>query len=448
MDDFFENEAVKRFEKMIEERQNLYFDTNEFLDVINHYLDFGDSYYAQLAIEKALQIHPNNLDIKVKKIEYLLENDKDSDAKILIEELEKQNVHHMEFLICTAKYYSHLDNPQKAILYYTKALEFEEDEAFLHNMIADEHQIWDEYTKSLEHYLKALQYEPLDFYAFENALFCYIEMKQLKQAEVFIESYIDLDPYNAAAWAEYAEFLKQIERTEDALKAINYAIAIDDSYFLAFMKKGEYLEDLNRWEEALKNYKECLKMEFVNAYTHYKMGMCYHKLKKPISALNAFHRAISEDPYLTSAMIEISKIHENNGNKKEALHFIQMAFEMQEENIDVLKRMAYLLVNNSLFEESLTPFHRISELDSKDFYNWYAYIEVLMLLGDYSIAAEVIFQAQVQCPQKAELYYQLANCFFFLNQKKEGLLALQNATTLDENLLTDMLEKYPNLIYL
>lgn len=49
-DDFFHNELIVRFEAMIREGQIIYFDAEEFSDIIMYYLDLSDLDYANKAL--------------------------------------------------------------------------------------------------------------------------------------------------------------------------------------------------------------------------------------------------------------------------------------------------------------------------------------------------------------------------------------------------------------
>lgn len=73
-EDFFCNELVQKFEQMIENKESLYFDSDELSEIIEHYLSIRDMEYAQKAIEFAKEIHPDNLNILVKEFDFSIEN--------------------------------------------------------------------------------------------------------------------------------------------------------------------------------------------------------------------------------------------------------------------------------------------------------------------------------------------------------------------------------------
>lgn len=66
MEDFFDNELIQKFEDMIENNEELYFDTEELEDIIVYYLELGDLKSAENAVQYGLNLHPSSIEIKVK----------------------------------------------------------------------------------------------------------------------------------------------------------------------------------------------------------------------------------------------------------------------------------------------------------------------------------------------------------------------------------------------
>ena len=87
MEEFFENELARKFEEMIENNDEFYFDTEEYIEIIIYYLELGDYSYAEMAVNHALKIHPNSLEVKTKQLEVFLELERYTKAKELLDEL-------------------------------------------------------------------------------------------------------------------------------------------------------------------------------------------------------------------------------------------------------------------------------------------------------------------------------------------------------------------------
>ena len=172
MEEFFENELVEKFEEMVENNDELYFETEEYEEIIIYYLEIGDISFADMATKYGLKIHPNSLDLKVKQFEVFLELEKYTEAKELMEELKEPCMDNTDFLVCCAKYYSNLGNPRRSIEYCETALVLHDEENFLHNFIADEYVNLEDPFKALKHYKLALSFDQQDDYALENVMFC------------------------------------------------------------------------------------------------------------------------------------------------------------------------------------------------------------------------------------------------------------------------------------
>ncbi len=429
---------------MMENNDEFYFDTEELEDIIVYYLELGDFNYADIAVTYGLKLHPNSLDIKIKKLEVLLEWEEYTAAKELIDELKASSMENTDFLVCYAKYYSNLGNPRKSIEICKKALELKEEENFLHNFIADEYINLGDPFNALKHYRKALKEDPTDEYALENCMVCFSELNKSDEAIAFLNEYLDEFSYSETAWYEYGQFYFNRKNYEEAIKGFDYLLAINSNSVGVYANKAACYEALGQYAKAIEVYEEMLELEYTKAFTFYKIGLCYKALKQPIVALNAFQKSLREDPQFYLAMMEQSYLYEEMGGMVEALHFAKEATQLNDNNLDYQKRLAFLFIDSGKFEESLSCLKKLVEAEPSRFYNWYAYSEVLMLLGEYEEAITLLNLA-IKKHNRAELYYQLSNCYFNLKQQEKGIESLKVALELDSSIIQDMQKKYPFL---
>ncbi len=442
MEEFFENELAKKFEEMIENNEEFYFDTEEYIEIIIYYLELGDYSYAEMAVNHALKIHPNSLEIKTKQLEVFLELERYTKAKELIDDLHQSSLEDTDFLVCCAKYYSNLGNPKKSIEYCQKALLLEEEENFLHNFIADEYVNLDDPFNALKHYTSALEHDPYDEYSLENVMVCYSKLNRSQEALDFLNQYLDKFSFSETAWYEYGQFHFNKKNYEEAIKGFDYLLAINSSAVGVYANKAACYEAMGEWDKAIAVYEEMLDLEYTKAFTYYKIGLCYKEAKKLVPALTSFQKSLREDPQFYLAMMEQSYLYEELGNPKEALYFAEEATALNEGNIEYHKRLAFLYITCGEYEESLTCLKKLIESEPTRFYNWYAYSEVLMLIGEYEEAITILEKA-LKIHPRAELYYQLSNCYFHLKNEAEGISKLEKALELDPSLSKDMQLKYP-----
>ncbi|MFC6269649.1 tetratricopeptide repeat protein [Frigoriflavimonas asaccharolytica] len=442
MEEFFENELVKKFEDMIENNLELYFDTEELEDIIIYYLELGDLKNAENVVNYGLKLHPNSIEIKVKQLEVLIEFEFYAPAKELLKELQAVAGESTDYLACCAKFYSNLGNPKKAIEYCKKAIELGEELNFLHNFIADECVNLEDPFTALRHYRLALEEDPEDEYALENIMACFIDLKKSEEAIQFLNAYLDDYPFSEIAWYEYGQFYFNQKNYEEAIKGFDYLLAINSEAVSVYSNKAVCLENLEKYKEAISVYEEMLELEFTKAFTFYKIGLAYKQLKQWVPALISFQKSLIEDPQFYLSMMEQSKVYEEMGGMKEALYFAKEALNLNENQVDYQKRVAFLLIDDGKLEESLVCLKKLIEIEPDRFYNWYAFAEVLMLLGEYEDAITLLKEG-LKNHKRAELLYQLSNCYFILKQEKEGEVYLEKAKTLDATIASEMEQKYP-----
>jgi tetratricopeptide (TPR) repeat protein len=443
--DFSRSEVVIRFEKMLESNENWYYDSDDFCDIINHYLDINDLVYTDKALKYALNQHPENADIKIRKLDYLLTTERFPQAVELIKELKDVAATDTDFLICRAKYYSLTDRPETAIYYYKKALENQEDQDFIYGCIGSEHMNQNRYSNALEAFKKALSYNSEDEYLLESCVECFEELEMIQSCIVFLNEFIDKNPYSENAWFQLGLQYFETEEFDNALRAFDYAFVINHKSISALSRKAECLEYLGKFEEAILVYEEILELDDSPSFTHIKIGDVYNLLGQPQKALKEYLKSIHEDPQLDKSWAAASETYESMSLFNEALYYMTQAAELDLYNLDYLRQLAFLQINLGKYEEAIEVLKEITEIDKENFINWFGLTELYIIVGDYPQGIATIKEAMVY-HKKVEFYFQLSVCHFYLNQDEKGyeFLALAFKKT-GKRLKKSMLSKFPFL---
>src|SRR5690554_95279 len=109
------NISLTKFESMLKTNHILFFDSEEFENIIHHYLTLGKISLAKKAIKLSLQQHPDSINLKLFKVEVLVFEDKLSEADALLNELHDLEPNNEEIYIQKANIFSKKDNHKKAI---------------------------------------------------------------------------------------------------------------------------------------------------------------------------------------------------------------------------------------------------------------------------------------------------------------------------------------------
>ena len=102
----FENHSISKFESMLKTNSFLFFDSNEFEEIIVYYLELGNVSLAKKAISLALEQYPKSITLSLLNIETLLLNNEVEKAERIALEIYEIDPFNPDILIQKAKIYS------------------------------------------------------------------------------------------------------------------------------------------------------------------------------------------------------------------------------------------------------------------------------------------------------------------------------------------------------
>ncbi len=378
MDNFYSNELIERFEKMLDEQKIYFFDSEEFIEIIEYYLDFADIEFAFKALKVASEQYPQKIQLRVKWLEYFVCTKEFHEAQAIIEELDDIQYSDIDYLLAVAQYWSGKKNRKSAISFYELALEIGEEKDYILSSMGNEYLELDMPEKALECFLNSLKINPKDEFAFYSTIHCFEVSHRNKECIEFLKAYIDDLPYAESAWFQLG--IKQFEEKEytEAYQSFDFAIVINPESVVNYNQKALCLERLEYWEEALLVYQEALPFEDNKSLLMVNMAHCFQRLGNLQSALKMLLQAAKEDPQQDMIWFEISRVYEELGCFEEALHYAKKAVAMDEENVDFIKKQAYLHIKAQLFEEAMEDFEILLRLEPHRFSTHYAYSELLL----------------------------------------------------------------------
>ncbi|MCL9808492.1 tetratricopeptide repeat protein [Flavobacterium luminosum] len=437
------NLSLSRFESMLKTNKVLFFDSEEFEDIILHYMDTGKPSLAKKALKLALEQHPKSTGLKLVQVEMLVFEDKLDTAEKLLNELYAIEPTNEEIYIQKANIFSKRDNHEKAVELLKIALKYTDDYADVYNLIGMEYLFMDELELAKENFIKCLQEEPEEQSGLYNVIYCFEFLEQYEEAIAFLTKYIDTNPYSEIAWHQLGRLYYSIKNYEEAYKAFDYATMIDDQFMGAFMEKAKALERLNRYEEAIENYQETIRLEDPTSYALLRIGKCYEKLGNEIEALKYYNQTVHEDPLLDKGWVAITDLYFKKKNFQKALFFINKALAIDSENSLYWKR--YATINRALnfYEEAEVGYRKAIEYGDYELDTWLYWVDILQFLGEFDTAIQTLLQASEYFPDEYEIEYRLSGLYFMLQEHEKGSYHLTNALHLNYNNQTILEELFP-----
>ncbi len=437
------NLSLSKFESMLKTNKVLFFDSEEFEEIILHYLDTGKASLAKKALKLALEQHPKSTGLKLVQVEMLVYDEKLDQAEKLLNELYAIEPHNEEIYIQKANIYSKRDNHEKAVELLEIALQYTDDYADVYNLIGMEYLFMDNLELAKENFIKCLEEDTEDQAALYNVVYCFEFLDQNVEAIEYLKKYIDKNPYSEIAWHQSGRLYYGIKDYENAVRAFEYATYIDEEFLGAFMEKGKALERLRRYEEAIESYARTIELDDPTSYALLRIGKCYEKLGNKALALKFFNKTVHEDPLLDKGWIAITDFYVRQKNHQKALFYVNKALSIDNENHLYWKRYATINRALNLFEEAEEGYRKAVEYGDYALDTWLYWVDTLQYLGEFESAVQTLLQASEYFPEEAQVEYRLAGLYLMLQENEKGIFHLSNGLRLDYDAKSIVDEHFP-----
>ncbi len=439
------NLSLSKFESMLKTNHVLFFDSNEFENIIHHYFEIGKMALAKKAIKLGLEQHPASTNLKLFQVEVYVFENKLKMADQLLNKLYEIEPANEEIYIQKANILSKKDNHEQAISVLHQALEFSEDNADIFSLIGMEYLFLDKFEDAKLYFLKCLETDYEDYSALYNVMYCFEFLEQNNEAIDYLNTYLEKNPYCEVAWHQLGKQYFNTREYNKAIAAFDFAIISDDLFIGAYLEKGKVLEKLKQFDEAIENYKITLAIDDPTSFALLRIGRCYEKLYQDDLAVQHYYKTVEEDPLLDKGWIAITNFYNKNKNYQKALYYINKAINIDSENVIYWKLYAQINQRLNFLEEAEHGYKKTLELGNYELDTWLARADILINLGEYEAAIFSLIQTAEFYSDNAEVEYRLAGSYFKNNQSIKGRFHLKNALDLDKDYIFIIEELFPTV---
>ncbi len=439
------NLPLSKFESMLKTNHVLFFDSEEFENIIHYYLNQGKIALAKKAIKLGLDQHTTSINLKLFKVEVYVFEDKLVEADTLLNELYSLDPMNEEIYIQKANILSKKDEHQQAIDVLKKALRLTDDVIDLYSLIGMEYLFLDQYENAKIYFMKCLEEDLDDYSALYNVIYCFEFLSQNEEAISYLNVFLDKNPYCEVAWHQLGKQYFTLKKHEKALAAFDFAVISDDTFVGAYLERGKVLEELKRYDDAIENYSISLKLDEPTSFALLRIGHCHEKLKNDDLAVQYYYKTVHEDPLLDKGWIAITKYYNRKKNYSKALYYINKALNIDPENVIYWKLYSQINQRLNFYEEAERGFKKTLELGNYELNTWLSRGDLLIKLGEPQAAIYNFEQALEFYPENAELEYRLAGLYFSINENAKGTFHLKNGIVSNEEYAFIIEELFPEV---
>ncbi|WP_142783443.1 tetratricopeptide repeat protein [Changchengzhania lutea] len=440
------NLPLTKFESMLKTNHVLFFDSEEFENIIHHYLNQGKIALAKKAIKMGMDQHPTSINLRLFRVEVYVFEDKLIEAENLLNDLYVIDPLNEEIYIQKANILSKKDEHQKAIDVLKKALDMTDDVVDLYSLIGMEYLFLDNFKEAKVYFMKCLEVDLEDYSALYNIIYCFDFLKEHQEAIAYLNIFLDKNPYSEVAWHQLGKQFMSLKKYKKALAAFDFAIISDDTFVGAYLERGKVFEKLKRYEEAIENYTITLTLDDPTTFALLRIGACYEKLNNDELTLHYYEKAVNEDPIMDKGWIAITKFYIRKKNYQKALYQINKAINIDTENVVYWKLYSQINQRLNFYEEAERGFKKTLELGNYELNTWLSRGDLLIKLGEPEAAIYNFEQAVEFYPDYAELEYRLAGLYFTLNENDKGAFHLKNGLRCNEDYTFIIDELFPEVL--
>jgi tetratricopeptide (TPR) repeat protein len=444
----FENEEfqvlLRKYEDMRSGVQSIFFDVEEFEQIIDYYLDDLQYDEAKEAANLGKQQHPTSVEIQYKFVHIYIEQGQPKKALALLEEIPVWEENNPERYFLKGTALCLMGKLKEAEAQFDRALEISADdtfEALLNISIAFENVR--HFELAIKYLLQAYRQQPENLSVLYDLGYFYDRLHRFDESLKYYQRYLDLEPYSDNVWYNMGIVYHKLEQFEKAVEAYEFSIAINPDYASAYFNKASVWVNAGRFEMAIKAYKEFLEVEPENTQAYCYMGDCYDQMDRLEDALAAFQKVIELDNTDPEGWFGAGMIYMRQNRIQEAITYMLKAIEFDNNNLDYWINLGYANEDAGLIEEAVKCYGFVTRADASDLDGWTALTGLLMKEGDYDLALKFLREAYVHHPSEASIKIKMAVCHLKIDEEGLAALFLQEGLELDPALVNEFLYYFP-----
>ncbi|MCB9426164.1 MAG: tetratricopeptide repeat protein [Flavobacteriales bacterium] len=442
-DDSEEEELpLAKFESMLKTNKILFFDSEEFEGIIIHYLDQGKVSLAKKALKLALDQHPHSFRLKMSQVDLYIYSNKFDQADKLLNELQAIEPTNEETYIQRANIFSRRNDHESAVKQLEIAIKLTDDPADIYSFLGMEYLYLDDVPKAKQSFIDCLNHNIEDYSALFNAVYCFDFLEEHNEAILFLNEYIDKNPYSEYAWHQLGKEYYTLKKYKKAIRAFDYAILIDERFVGGYIEKAKSLEKLNSYKEAIACYQVTLSLDDPTPFALLRIGKCYENIGDAQHAIEYYLRAITEDPLFQKAWLSIIRYYFNKKNYSKALHYTNKALSTDKDNAKYW--VLYAQANGALqfYEEAIIGYNNALEKGNFKLKSWFSLCDTLIKMGEYATAIDSLEKCNELYPNNDLIFYRLAGLCFLLQDNEKSIHYLKEGLQINEkhiNILANLL---------
>lgn len=443
-------QLLQRFESTIQQGVVQYYDTDDLETIIDCYIASDHLDKARIALDYAYRIHPDSTEIRCKEGKLLLMEGAYESAIKILEPIQNTDPDYIAILAeCHLRIYN-FDKSKGLFSQYLTICNTNELPAIFAD-IASLYNTHNQPELALEFIESGIALFPDDITLITEKAIALEQTEQLDEAAKLFSIALDNNPYQPELWCMLGSILFRQNNFAEAIRAYDYALAIEPNDILTRLQRGHCLFNLGLFNEAIEPYEEYLAENPDDAIVITFLAETYENIDNLPRAKELYQQALAIYDEIPEAWIGLASCQHDIDGLIVAYETIKQADEKFPENQHIVYCMSRIEADlaaanfdDFLLNQSLQHLLFCLENDPENETLNFEAANILLQFGDYENAIKLYEIAYDKNPFIEKITLFMSMNYFALGNTEQAKKFLDIARETISNADEIFLSLFPN----
>ena len=450
MNENFENhravlDTVRRFERMVDQQEPVFFDLEDFENIIDHYVTNALFDKALQACEAALSQYPFSTELLIDRAQVMAMRGDYTEAERQINQVAELDPTNADVAVTRGIISTQRGDFAQAVAHFRAGLEQEPEREDIHFNLGLAYQSWQKFKSAAKHYKQSLRLNPDNETGVQELLHCLDVTGRLEEHEEFFKRFTDDDPYAPTAWYNLGQYYYRRELWTKAAEAFDYAVVIQPDFFDAHHWLADTFVCQEQYRKAIAEFELSFPPGEPTDEAMCNIGECYEKLREWEPARKYYQKALEINPEMDEAWFGQGVLLQEQGRWFESIHFFRKAVELYGESGEYWAALGAAENHVGNVVSALEAYEKATEVAPDEVQGWVNWSAILYEQGHFSEAVDLLRHAVNLHPLEAHFHYMLCAYLLADGRLKEAYQALEVALSLNYEQHPLLFDYFPEL---
>ncbi len=275
----------------------------------------------------------------------------------------------------------------------------------------------EDYDSAIQAFFRAVSLDNKNYIAYNNLGMTYLMKNNVDSAEKYFKKAASVSKYYPQPYINLALIYKQKGDLDKHHTYLKKALGVNPDNFWTYYLLGDYYTSIENYPASIGYYTDSININPNFAPSYLALGVSYFKTDKYNQSIAALNKYLELNAKSDFAYSILAKNYYLLGDYNKAKLYITKAFAINP-TLTYRLELAKIQFNNSEYKSALLNFQILEpEYQYAEIYNYIGLCN--LMLGKYEQAILYFNKAIVIDSRRAIYYYNLAQCYKALDEKRQ-----------------------------